>query len=297
MIICPACGSRVDGQLCDGCSSCGARAVGPPLAKPDHQILSFGPAVITATSGLVMLVAFLASVIAAWIVSKGGMLNFGAIFTAGQVTAWQSKWVAGPVAIAAIWAGTRLTRSIRKEPHRFAGLRLARTGLSAAVVTTLMVATLIGVTVPERLRRRQWAFEAAEHARGYTLHRALLEYRDAHGTLPPQEELVKELRTLPDPGGAIAEALAFVDENGYEASTVVAAADTKNKTLPRGAALRNASLTTTANAPAVSFTNYELRLPGSDKKLNTDDDLMVRDGLIMTIPEFRDYIASRTSEP
>jgi hypothetical protein len=32
-----------------------------------------------------------------------------------------------------------------------------------------------------------------------------------------------------------------------------------------------------------------LRLPGADKKLNTDDDLMVRDGLIMTVSEFRVY--------
>jgi len=296
LIICPACGSRVDGQLSDGCSSCGARAVGPPLAKPEHQLLSYGPAVITATGGGVMLIAFLASVIAAWIVTRGGIFEFGAIYNAGQVAAWQSKWFALPLAIAVIWAGAKLTRNIRKSPERFAGLRLARTGFSAAIVATLMVATLIGVTVPERLRRRQWSFEAAEHARGYTLHRALLEYRDLHGTLPPQEDLVRELKTLPDPGGAIAEALSFVDANGYEANSVLAAAP-KNKTLPRGGAIRDASLTTTADPPPVSFTNYQIRLPGDDKKLNTDDDLMVKDGLIMTIPQFRDFIASRTTEP
>lgn len=296
MIICPACGSRVDGQLCDGCSSCGARAVGPPLAKPEHQLLSYGPAVVTAIGGLVMLVAFLASVIGAWIVSKGGILEFGAIYNAGQVAAWQSKWLALALAIAVIWGGAKLTRNIRRSPDRFAGLRLARTGFSAAIVTTVLVGTLIGVTVPERLRRRQWAFEAAEHARGYTLHRALLEYRDLHGALPPQEDMIRALKSVPDPDGAIAEALSFVDANGYEATSVLAAAP-KNKTLPRGGAIRDASLTTTADPPPVSFTNYQLRLPGDDKKVNTDDDLMVKDGLIMTIPEFRAYIASRTTEP
>lgn len=296
MIICPACGSRVYGQLSDGCSSCGARAVGPPLAKPDHQLLSYGPAVITATGGVLMLVAFLASVIGAWIVTKGGLFEFSAIYTAGQVAAWQSKWLALPVAIAAIWAGAKLTRNIRKSPERFAGLRLARTGFSVAIVATLMVATLIGVTVPERLRRRQWAFEAAKNARGYTLHRALLEYRHLHGALPPQEDMISALKTLPDPDGAIAEALSFVDATGYEASSVLAAAP-KNKTLARGGAIRDASLTTTADPPTVSFTNYQMRLPGDDKKLNTDDDLMVKDGLIMTIPQFRDFIASRTTEP
>lgn len=298
MIICPACGSTVEGQLCVGCPSCGARAVGPPLAKAEHQLISYGPAVITAASGLVMFVAFLSSVIVIWIGGKGAPLSFAAITSAAQTAAWQSKWVALPVAVAALWIGARMTRNIRKTPKRLAGLRLARTGFSAAIVTTLIVGTLIGITVPERLRRRQWAFEAAEKARAYTLHRAMLEYSDLHGTLPPnQEELIKELRTLPDPDGSIAEALRFVDANGYEARAAMAAAAPKNKTLPRGAALRNASLSTPADAPPVTFTNYGLRLPGEDKKRDTDDDLIIRDGLVMTVPEFRDYMASRSSTP
>lgn len=288
MIICPACGSTVEGQLSVGCPSCGARAVGPPLAKPEHQLLSYGPAVITALTGLVMMVSFLSAVVVGWIV-KGASLQFGALVNAGQVAAWQAKWIALPVAILALWSGWSLTRNISRTPDRFAGLRLARTGLSAAIVTTLLIGTLIGVTVPERLRRRQWAFDAAEQARGYTLHRALQQYRDLHGSLPPQEDMVKQLRTLSDPDGSIAEALQFVDANGYQPGAVLAAAAPKNKTLQRGGAIRNASLSTTVDTPTVSFTNYDLRLPGADKKLNTDDDLIVRDGLIMTVPDFRAY--------
>jgi hypothetical protein len=270
--------------------------VGPPLAKPDHQLLSYGPAVITATSGLVILAVFLGTTIVRSIV-RGGGFEFSSMVNAGEVAAWQAKWIALPVAIAALWAGARLTRNIKRAPERFAGLRLARTGFSAAIVATLLVGTLIGVTVPERLRRRQWGFDAAEQARGYTLHRALLEYRDLHGTLPPQDDIVKELRTLTDADGSIAEALRFVDANGYQASSVLAAAATKNKTLPRGSAIRNASLTTTVDSPTVSFTNYELRLPGDDKKLNSDDDLIVRDGLVMTVTQFRDYVASLSKAP
>jgi hypothetical protein len=297
LIICPACGSSVDGHLSLGCSSCGARAVGPPLAKPDHQLLSYSPAVITAASGVLMLVAFLVSVIMAWIASNGELLSASAIIRAGEIAAWQSKWIALPVAIAALWVGSRLTRSIRRTPDRFAGLHMARAGFSAAIVATLMVGTLIGITVPERLRRRQWSLDAAENARGYTLDRALFEYRDLHGTLPQQEEWVKQLKTLPDLDGSIAEALRVVDPNGYEATTVVAAAAPKNKTLPRGGAFRSVSLNTSSDTPAVSFMNYKLRLPGIDKKLNTDDDLVVRDGLIMTLAEFRDYQSSRSSVP
>jgi hypothetical protein len=297
LIICPACGSSVETQLSVGCPACGARAVGPPLAKPDHQLLSYGPAVITATSGAIMLGAFLALSVIAWIVSRGAAMNFWAMVNAGEIAAWQAKWVALPAAIAVIWTGSRVTRSIRRAPQRFAGLRLARAGFSAAVIATLLVGTLIGITVPERLRRRQWGLEAAQNARGYTLARALMEYRHVHGTLPPQEGFFTELRTLPDPDGSIAEALRFVDANGYEATSVLAAAAPKNKTLPRGGAIRKASLTTTVDPPGVSFTNYELRLPGADKKINTDDDFIVLDGLVMTLPEYRAYLASRASAP
>ena len=296
MIICPACGSSVEGQLCLGCPACGARAVGPPLAKPEHQLVSFAPALLAALGGGLMLVGVLASTAVVWIVSKGAAFSLGTILAAAQTAAWQLKWISVPVAIAVIWGGTRCLRTIRKSPVAFGGLRLARGGLSAAILATLLVATLIGVTVPERLRRRQWGIEAAELARGYTMHRALLQYRERHGTLPPRDEL-QRLRTLPDPDGSIAEALNYVDVSGYEATSVMAAAASTTKPLPRGGALRTVSLNTTADSPTVSFTNYELRLPGQDRKLNTEDDLVVRDGLILTLSELRDYRAARSSVP
>ena len=243
-----------------------------------------------------MLVGFLGSTAVAWIVTMGAGLSFWAILAAGQTAAWQLKWISIPLAVGVVWGGTRSLRTIRSAPAEFGGAPVARAGFSAAIVATLLVATLIGVTVPERLRRRQWALEAAENAPAYTLSRAMLQYRQLHGTLPAsQEELVKELRTLPDPDGSIAAALQIVPPDGYEATTVLAAAAPKTKSLPRGAAIRDASLTT-PEPPAVSFTNYELRLPGPDKKRNTDDDLIVRDGLVMTAAEFQDY-KTRSSAP
>ena len=295
MIICPACGSKVEGQLCLGCPCCGARAVGPPLAKPEHQLLSYGPAISTIAGGGLMLAGFITATVIAWITARGAVLSFSAIASGGEVAAWQFKWLALPLAVGAVWGGARLLRWIRHAPNTFGGLRLARAGYAMAVLTVVLIATLIGITVPERLRRRQWGLQAAENARAYTLSRALLEYRDLHGTLPPQEDLIRELRTLPDPDGAIAAALSFVDANGYQATTVLAAAAPKTKPLPRGAALRNASLKTTPDPPALSFTNYELRMPGEDKKLNTDDDLIIHDGLVMTVPEFLSYRSARSS--
>ena len=295
MIICPACGSSVAGQLSNGCLSCGARAVGPPLAKPEHQLISYSVAGLTAFIGGVMAAGFLASTVVAWITKMGALPRVWNIVNAGETAASQLKWVALPIAMAGIWVGNKSLNAIKTSPKRFGGLRIARAGYSAAIVTTLLVGTLIGITVPERLRHYQWGLEAAENVRAYTLSRAILEYRELHGTFPAQDELISQLRTLPDPDGSIAEALRSIDVNGYQPTSVLAAAAPKTKALARGGAIRNASLSTTPDPPALSFTNYELRLAGADKKLNTDDDIIVSDGLVMTATEFAAYRPSRSS--
>ncbi|HXT62383.1 MAG TPA: hypothetical protein VN696_05035 [Pyrinomonadaceae bacterium] len=297
MIICPACGSSVDRHLSEGCPNCGARAVGPPLAKPEHQLVSYSAAGLTAAIGGLMTLGFLTSTVVAWITKMGAAPRFWLIMNAGETAAWQLKWIALPFALAGVWVGSKSVTAIKNAPAQCGGLRVARAGYAGAIVTTLVVATLIGITVPQRLRRHQWALEAADNARAYTMSRAILEYRELHGTIPAQDDVLSQLRTLPDPDGSIAEALRYVDANGYQPISVLAAAAPKSKTLARGVAIRKASLETTPDPLAFSLTNYELRLPGADKKLNTEDDLIVSDGLVMTASEFAAYRVPRSSAP
>jgi hypothetical protein len=240
--------------------------------------------VIVSASGVIMSGVFLSSVIGALIEFGAFPPRFGSIVNACEVAAWRLKWVMLPIAIIVLWGGAWLNRSIKASPSKFIGLRAARLGFTASALVTVLIATLIGITVPVRLERRQWGIEAATNAPYYTFARAVLEYRERNGKVPPDSETLKsELRTLPDPDGSIAEALRFIDANGYQASTVIAAASTKaNSLMPRGSVIRNAS---TIAAPAtdrgVSFTSYELHLPGEDKIMNTDDDIIVRDGIVM----------------
>jgi type II secretory pathway pseudopilin PulG len=247
-----------------------------------------------------MLCVFLTSVIMALIEFKGFPPSFLSIVKAGEVASWRLKWVALPVVIIVLWGGARIIRSIKTNPTMFIGLRAARLGFVASVLVMLMIGTLIGVTVPERLRQRQAALTASLYSRAYTFDRAVLTYRELHGFIPAPDDLVNELKTLPDPDGSIAEALNNLDVNGYQPSTIVASASSKGKPLAmRGNAIRKASTNsvTATDHGGVSFTNYELRLPGEDKVLNTDDDLIVRDGLVMTIPEYHDFISSRNRVP
>jgi hypothetical protein len=255
--------------------------VGPPLAQAEHGLPSFGRASLAFAGGIAMLGTFVALLIAAFIEKRPGPIGFWTLATAGEIVAWRVKWMALPVAIVVLWGGAKIAGSIKQNPSRFIGLRAARLGLVAAALVTFLLAALIGITIPERLRQRQEAIYAAQNARGYTLHRALLEYRELHGTYPPdRDKWIEALRTLPDPDGSIADALRFVDPNGYEASAQLAATSKVKPLVARGVALRAASTRPTSEPSVVSFTSYHLRLPSEHRVLAADDDFILSDGVI-----------------
>jgi len=299
LIICPSCGSNVKGDLRLGCASCGARAVGPPLAKAEHELPSFGRASISFASGLAILLTFVGLLIAVLVENRSRWPGFWTIVSAGEVAAWRVKWVAIPIVIAVLIVSAKLTRSIKGNPTHHIGLRAARIGFSSAITAALLMATLIGITIPVRLERRQWGIEAGAYARGYTLHRAFLEYRDLHGTFPTdQDKYAEALRTLPDPDGSISEALRFADPNGYSATTQLAAASTKGKPLvARGTAFRSVNPATTSEPAGVSFTSYELRLPSEHRLFASDEDFILRDGVVMKASDANENPSALSRKP
>lgn len=204
-------------------------------------------------------------------------LDFWSWVAAAESAAWRLKWVMLPLTLLVALAGRKLYRSIVQSPSDFCGVRSARAGLLASATVPLLILILIGVTVPERLRHRQDGIQAGFNAQGYRIDRALDEYREEFGTLPSE---LKDLYRLPDLDGTLAASLENLDTSGYKASAEVAA---KQKPQPlRGAVIRNAALAVADDMPneALSFTNYVLPLPGADKQLGTEDDLIVRDGVI-----------------
>jgi hypothetical protein len=297
LINCPSCGSNFEGELRVGCPSCGARSVGPPLAKPEHELRSYGRAVGVAAAGVAMSGVFMASMIAALVQFGTFPPRFWSLVSAGEVAAWRLKWAMIPVSIIVLWGSARIIRSIKASPAKFMGLRAARLGFGASALVTFLIALLIGITMPVRLERRQWGFEAAEKVPAYTIARAILEYRELHGTPPlDSDKVAAELRTLPDPDGSIAEALRHFDANGYQVGTVLASASTKSKSLvAQGSAIRNASMTVAPTTDhGVSFNSYELRLAGPDKILNNEDDIIIREGVVMAVSDLSPQPVTRT---
>ena len=295
MTICPCCGFKSanseSGVLNDGCKGCGARAVGEALPRPAHELPAYGRSLLIVVMGTLMVLAFLTQTIIALLQrsARGAKSNLAAFsmisldwsswLAAAETAAWRLKWVMIPATALVIFASRKLYRSMQAAPTGFCGQRYARNGYLASAAVPLLILILIGVTVPERLRQRQDGINAGFNAMGYATDRVLLEYRDKFGTLPSDK---KDLARLPDPDGSIAALLKEIDLSEYKVTSEVAAVPTQNPRPLRGLVIRNASLSTAADEPlseGLSLTNYELRLPGADKLLNTEDDLIVLDGV------------------
>ena len=288
MTICPCCGFKDVESLMHGCEQCGARAVGEALPKPANELPSYGRALILVVSGSLLVLIFLSQTIIALIQrstdSLGKVYQFWTWIAAGETAAWRLKWVSIPVVFFTLWFGLKLYKSIRLQPERFCGLKYARRGLMASALVGLLMASLIGITIPARLRQRRLAIEAGYQAQAYALEVALQRYKNLHKRVPDKSTVVEELSSLPDPDGMIASALKDFDAKGYEPHGEVAAVATQKDPNLRGLIIRKASfITPTDDSPpaGLAFTDYDLRLPGEDKIWGNEDDLVRRDGMIM----------------
>jgi len=272
--------------LSSGCKQCGARSVGEPLPKPAHELPSYGRALVLAVSGSLLVLVFLVQTLIAFFQHSSGEYGFWNWLAAGETAAWRLKWISIPVLFAALWFGRKLYRSILRQPHKFCGAKYAEAGLVASATVGMLIALLIGVTVPARLQHRQWAREAAIRAQGYVLERALAEYKLKYRTYPA--DMKDLLERIPDPDGSLAAVIMNLDPTAYRPSADVAAVATEKSRALRGAVIRRASLSSaTDDTPpgGLSFTNYVVRLPGEDKITGTDDDWSVRDGMITKLSE------------
>ncbi len=294
MITCPCCGNKFQHDLEAGCTGCGARRVGPPLARPEHELPSYGRALAVGVSGILLVLLFASSTVAALFEQKPVAYGFWNGVAAAETAAWRLRWLIPPVALAVSWLSWRVWQSVLREPLRFTGQRLARTGLVASVAVVASVAALIGVTVPERLRQHELAQQAADMSVVYATHRVLLDYRSKFGSYPSKPD---DLLILPDPDGSVAalrtSMRSELGEIAYTPVANLAAVEipTTNSNARRRristVSVRDAALkSNTDDMPdeGVSLTNYELVLPGVDKIFGTPDDLHIRDGMLVPAP-------------
>lgn len=293
LTICPCCGARASANLREEhCPSCNALAVGPPLARPERELPAYGLTAVVAASGVLLALVFAAATAFALFGQKTFSLSFWNVVASAETAAWRLKFVLLPLALAASFGGARALRYVRQSDRaRFVGVRFAYGGFAASTAVAVSLVALIAVTVPARLRQRDLAREAASHAESYDPIRVLLNYQQQYGTLPTSK---KDLEKLPDPDGSVARAMRMINEGQYEPESTVAslpASATARGRRGSGVTIRPVALRSGADlaqqGEPVAFTNYTLRLAGEDKKLGTDDDVLIRDGMIVpatTIP-------------
>ncbi|HJT27373.1 MAG TPA: hypothetical protein VJ784_08200 [Pyrinomonadaceae bacterium] len=281
MTTCPCCGFKFHGALSSGCKQCGARAVGEPLPKPAQELPSYGRALVLAVSGSLVILVFVAQTLIAFFQRSTGW-GFWNWVAAGETAAWRLKWVSIPVLFTILWIGRKLYRSILNQPERFCGLKYARRGLLASSVVTLLIALLIGITVPARMQQRRLSKEAAVRAGAYAIELALTQYKIKYKSYPA--DLRSLLDRTPDPDGTLAAALLNIDPTTYRPSVDVAANSTEKTRMRRGTVIRKASFSPDLDdtpSGGLAFTNYALVLPGEDKLYGTEDDWVIQDGMIM----------------
>ncbi|HEV3467935.1 MAG TPA: hypothetical protein VG148_01330 [Pyrinomonadaceae bacterium] len=286
MTVCPCCGSKSEGDLRGGCAACGARAVGPPLARPERLLPGYGRALLLASAGALAALVFAAAFAAALLRRESLVLSLDSLLRAAEAAAWRLKATVLPLSTLAALLGARAYAGMRREPSRFAGRGAARAGLALTCAVAVALAALVAVTIPERLRRRELAREAAGRALLYAGEQALSRYRARFGTYPASLE---DLRRLDDPDCEIANLLVALGAGEYKPETdlaSLAAGRGKGRGRRRAARTRAASARTTDDLAeaGLALTNYELTLPGRDGLPGTADDLRIRDGRILAGP-------------
>ena len=291
LIICPCCGAEVAGDLrVDGCRACGALAVGPPLARPEHELPALGLPLAVALSGALLVSVFAVSTLFAWLGQKPFALGFGNVLTAAETAAWRLKWLLLPFSLLAAYAGRRALAHINRNRPLYAAPLLAHAGFSLSLLVAFAAYALVGITVPERLRQRRVAAESARNAEAYDPVRVLLEYQQQYGSLPASAD---DLLKLPDADGSVARAVQMIKAGSYDPDATIASLPPAQARPSRGnvnvvvrpVSLRPGLDDVRGGGQGLAFTNYTLRLPGPDKRLNTEDDLFVRDGMIVRPPE------------
>jgi hypothetical protein len=288
--ICPCCGARSGAYLLEeNCPVCGAHAVGPPLARPEHELPSYVLTSAVAASGAVLALVFAVATAAALFQQKTFSLSFWDGVAAAETAAWRLKFVLLPLAVFAAAGGARALAYVsRRGPERFACVRYALGGFATSALVAVALVALVVVTVPERLRQRELARKAAEEAEAFDPVRVLLAYQQQFGTLPTNAD---DLDKLADTDGSVARTKRMLKEGRYEPESTVAALPASAKARARrgsGVTIRPVALRTGGDdaqpGEPLAFTNYTLRLAGPDHKLGTEDDILIRDGMITPAP-------------
>lgn len=275
-MICPCCGGNREINSSE-CASCGAKQVGPPLARPDVLLPKLGPSFSALTCGVVAIIAFLMAwifiddakvgrVLLVWALGDGyeltktlleadAHLPYYRIFTFDAYNrAVDFSIAAIPLSIAGIWLARRALRLIKSDSASFGGLRVARASYCLSVGLLIVFSAVSVAWIPRAIARGRAKRMAATRALMYGLHaQGLQRYYKEYGVYPGELADLSRVNASGSPQSDYW-------ENNFEYKPVGVIA---------------------SKGSAISLSNYKLVSAGADGRFGTEDDITMVDGAIV----------------
>jgi hypothetical protein len=275
-MICPCCGESREISSSE-CASCGAKQVGPPLAKPDILMPKLGPSLAALTCGVLVIISFLLTwaliedlkvgrVLLVWALGDGyeltkklleadARLPYYRIFAYNAyILANKFSIVAVPLSLAGIWLARRALRLIKSDSASFGGIKVARASYCLSIGLLVVFSAVSVSSIPRALATRSAKRVAATRALMYELHsRGLQRYYKEYGNYP----------------GELAD-LSRVNANGTPQSDY----------WERNFEYKPVAVIASKGS-GISLSDYKLISSGPDGKFGTEDDITMIDGVVI----------------
>ncbi|HKQ93383.1 MAG TPA: hypothetical protein VJZ77_22175 [Blastocatellia bacterium] len=275
-MICPCCGESREINSSE-CASCGAKQVGPPLAKPDVLMPKLGPSFAALACGVIVIISFLLAwafdndirvgrMLLVWMLGDGyeltkklleadAKLPYYRIFAFdAYILANNFSLVAVPLSLAGIWLARRALRLIKSDSASFGGIKVARASYCLSIGLLVVFSAVSVSSIPRGFARRRAKKVAATRALMYELHsRGLQRYYKEYSNYPG------ELADLSRVNASGAPQSDYWERNfEYKPVAVIA-----------------------SKGSGISLSDYKLISSGPDGKFGTEDDITMIDGVII----------------
>jgi hypothetical protein len=277
-MICPCCGESREISSSE-CASCGAKQVGPPLAKPDVLLPKLGPSFAALACGAVVIIAFLlywalyndvrvGRMFLVWTLGDGyeltkklleadAKLPYYRIFTFdAYLRAITFSIVAVPLSLGGIWLARRALRLIKFDSASFGGVKIARASYCLSIGLLVVFSAVSVSSIPRWFANRRAKRIAATRALMYELHsRGLQRYYKEYGKYPGEldNEHLSRVNAEEAP-------LADYWGHNFEYRPVAVIA---------------------SKGSGINLSDYKLISPGPDGALGTEDDITMINGVIV----------------
>jgi len=284
-MICPCCGESREISSSE-CASCGAKQVGPPLARPDVLMPKLGQSFAALACGVMVIITFLliwalqddvrvGRVLLVWMLGDGyeltkklleadSHLPYYRIFTYNAyILAYDFSIAAIPLSLAGIWLARRALRLIKSDSASFGGVRVARASYCLSIGLLVVFSAVSVSSIPREIAKRRAKRLAATRALMYELHaRGLQRYYKEYGAYPGE---LTDLSRVSASGSPQSD---YWERNfEYKPVGVIA-----------------------SKGSAISLSDYKLVSAGPDGRFGTEDDITMIDGVIVESQDDPDAI-------